>query len=491
MKSVTNTYKTNISTLGRQLDSKITYTINGTQTELGKANLNSVTPHYTGNILKSVMKQLDLDSNVEIPVGTIINYQFGVKVNGGYEYIDFGNYIVNKVEEQKDKRSYLITCYDKMLYSMVDYEDLGITYPITIRNYINAICTKLGLTFANASDTFANYDKQIDHELFLDAEGYSLEYTFRDVLDQLAQVTASTICINDNDELEIRYISSNSVATIDQNYLDNVNIEMGEVYGPINSIVLSRAAESDNVYLQDDESIALNGLCELKIIDNQIMNFQDRSDYLEDILEQLDGLTYYTNDYKTKGITYLELCDKYQLSALNNTYTCIMLNDEINVTQGLKEQIHTDMPNETITDYKKADKTDRRINQAYIIVDKQNDKIEAQAETINIIATHIDRETGDVREVTTTTGFTFNADGLNIYKNDTTYNTQIDNTGTFYKDGTTVLSQTTKDGTKTKDLDIFGYNRYGEDNITDTPMFIAVKYTNANNEEGYGHFYNG
>ena len=54
------------------------------------------------------------------------------------------------------------------------------------------------------------------------------------------------------------------------------------------------------------------------------------------------------------------------------------------------------------------------------------------------------------------------------------------------------MSQTTKDGTKTKDLDIFGYNRYGEDNINDEPMFIAAKYHNdVTNEDGYGHFYNG
>ena len=33
------------------------------------------------------------------------------------------------------------------------------------------------------------------------------------------------------------------------------------------------------------------------------------------------------------------------------------------------------MPEETQTDYTKADKTDRKINQAYIIVNKQEQKI--------------------------------------------------------------------------------------------------------------------
>jgi hypothetical protein len=52
-----------------------------------------------------------------------------------------------------------------------------------------------------------------------------------------------------------------------------------------------------------------------------------------------------------------------------------MFNDEVNITTGMEENIHTDMPSETQTDYTKADKTDRRINQAYIMVDKQNGNI--------------------------------------------------------------------------------------------------------------------
>ena len=192
MKTHTNSFKENIKKNGKQLDSVITYTIDNEETELGANELNSVTPHYEGGILKSVMRGLTIDSNVEIPKGTIINYQFGLLVGNAFEYINFGNYIVDTVEKQEDTNSYLIECCDKMLYSMVDYDATGITYPITVRNYINAICTKIGLTFKNSNDTFANYDKEIPSELYA-----NIGYTYRNVLDELAQVTASTICINE------------------------------------------------------------------------------------------------------------------------------------------------------------------------------------------------------------------------------------------------------------------------------------------------------
>ena len=203
MKAHTQTFKDNLTTLGKEINAKVTYTIDGVETELSGDELGSVTPHYEGNILKSVMKQVDIISDIDIPLNTDINVQFGLRYNTeNYEYVDYGNYIVFSSEKQEDTNNYKIIAYDKMLYAMKDYEELEITYPITIRDYISAICTKLDLDFANANDMFANYDKEIKQELYA-----NLGYTFRDVLDEIAQVTASTICINQDDELEVRYIN--------------------------------------------------------------------------------------------------------------------------------------------------------------------------------------------------------------------------------------------------------------------------------------------
>jgi hypothetical protein len=106
------------------------------------------------------------------------------------------------------------------------------------------------------------------------------------------------------------------------------------------------------------------------------MNFNNRSDYLPQILNKLNGLEYYLNDFTSTGITYYDVCDRYSVKIGDKIYSCVMFNDEINVTQGLEEIVYTEMPKETQTDYTKADKTDRKINQTQILVDKQNNKIE-------------------------------------------------------------------------------------------------------------------
>ena len=177
MKIHTQGFKQQIKELGKEITSKIIYG----ETVLSGDELNAVTLSYQGAILKSVMKQLEIDSNIEIPLGTILTYEFGMKVGSEYEYINCGKYIVYSVEKQEDTNSYKVICYDQLLFSMIDYFPLPITYPISVRDYINTLSIALGLTFANKNDNFANYDKMINADLY---DG--LGYTFRDVLDELA-----------------------------------------------------------------------------------------------------------------------------------------------------------------------------------------------------------------------------------------------------------------------------------------------------------------
>lgn len=175
---------------------------------------------------------------------------------------------------------------------------------------------------------------------------------------------------------------------------------MEKSIGPINSIVLARAGESDKIYKKDQNSIELNGLCELMIKENQFMNFNDRVDYLQELSDKLFSVEYYLNDFVSTGIMYYNLLDMYNIEIFGKTYNCLMLNDEQNITQGLEENIHTDRPETSETDYTKADKTDRKINQTYLIVDKQNQKIEG-----------VIKQIGDRTDKTTT--ITADIDGLN------------------------------------------------------------------------------
>lgn len=392
MKIHTDDFKIEIKSLGRMQDVRITYSLNNQINIIDGENINSITPNYSASLLKSVMKCLDMDSNIQLPKGTKIKFEYGLLVNGTYEYLNYGNYIVYSSEKQEDTLSYSIKCYDKLLYSMKDYEELNITYPCTIKQYLVALCNKIGLEFKDSS--FANQNRQVTNDLFKE-QGY----TYRDVLDQIAEVTGGIICLTLDDKLEVRYINETN-DTIDEEYINDTNVSFGEKYGPINSVVLARAGESDKIYKKDNTSITQNGLCELMISENQFMNFNDRVDYLQELSDKLFGVEYYLNDFVSTGIMYYDLLDMYGVKIGETIYQCLMLNDEQDITQGLEENIHTDRPEKSETDYSKSDKTDRKINQTTLIVDKQAQQIQGVISQI-----------GDRSEKTTT--ITADIDGLN------------------------------------------------------------------------------
>ena len=165
------------------------------------------------------------------------------------------------------------------------------------------------------------------------------------------------------------------------------------------------------MYIQDTQSVEENGLCEIKIVDNQIMNFNNRSDFLPGLLSALNGIEYYINDFTSIGILYYDIGDFYNIQIGNNTYNCLLLNDEIDVKDGIQENIYTVKLEQSETDYTKADKTDQRINQTYLIVDKQNQKIESvisnvkeqnsKISQINQTVDEISSQISDIADITT------------------------------------------------------------------------------------------
>ena len=112
MKAVSNEYKNAIKQLGKQIYASI---ITSESERFTSETINSITLHYEGSILKSVMKQLDIDINEDIPVGTNFDCFFGVLVGNEYEEILLGNFIVYSSEKQEDSNSYKLVCYDKLL----------------------------------------------------------------------------------------------------------------------------------------------------------------------------------------------------------------------------------------------------------------------------------------------------------------------------------------------------------------------------------------
>lgn len=370
MKKVPNTFKSAIKTNGRYLDTEITFG----DTTLGKENLNSVNISFNSSLFKTVMRTIEIDSNVEIPKDTIINVKSGVYTTTLYQYVNYGNYKVTNCEVQEDTISYKITAYDKMIESMIDLNLDNVSYPISIKNFLIKIFEKLNWNYS-LPESFPNANRNINSDLFSNAN-----MTFRDLLDELATITGSFIYF-DNDIVCLSQ-GEETNETIDSEYMKDSNVTVGEKVF-FNSLVFSRAEDSDTIYRKDQENIDENGLHEFKISDLQILSTNDRDLYIDELWQYLKTFEYYSFDIETYGIMFMDIADKFKLSIRDNFYNSILLNDEISITQGLSETIYSDAPEETETDYKYSDETDKKINQTYLIVDKQNQKITSLTNEVN------------------------------------------------------------------------------------------------------------
>lgn len=492
-------FKKYVNSYGKELETQIV--IDGTTYKA--ADVVSVNPHYNGKLYSSVMKELDLELMGEhsLKGKTISSLKIGVRTGTlAYQYQSFGSYIVKECEYDVATKSTKCECYDKMLEAMIPY-DTTFEYPITVGAFLQGICNRFEWTLATTE--FCNSTVEIEEEKFNDS------YTFRDVLDQIAQLSGGLIGFKSDGKLYVIY-PTESGETIDESNLKSLTI--GEKYGPVNSLVLARTPQEDNIYAQDPESVEADGLCEVKIENNQIMD-SHRDDFIENLLAKIKGTTYYLYELESFGIGYLELGDIFTIKVEDGTeYKTIMLNDDFKVTQGMSETSSLAMPEETKTDYSAASKTDRLINQTLLKVNKQENTITALVtETTNLQSSldGIESAVGTLKtsveqtmtstevetlisetvkqgttEVTTTTGFKFNKDGLEISKSNSDISTVINEDGMdISKEGEVVLAA---DSTGVNALNltarqylIVGTNSRFED------------YTNSNGDSRTGCFFIG
>lgn len=328
----------------------------------------SFKPSFTGSLFTSIMQKIEIEvkNGKVLTENTIVQPKHGLKVNGKYEYINYSNYNVYSSEINYDTNIVKTVAYDDLIKFMVKYElsKLNISFPITIRNFVKAICNYIGTQLY--STDFFNADLIIEEDLFT-----ALNCTFRDVIDYICQVTLTTAIIKDN-KLYFKAITETN-KTITPNLLKKLKLK--QEFGRCNSLVLGRGELNDNVYSKDDLLIQEDGLHEIRFDNNEIID-KRREAVIDDMFEQIKGLKYYSFESKDLGIGVFEPADLCEMQDLDrNTYKVLILNQSMTITSGCEGSMGADVPATSTTKYQYATDSQKRQSKTEITVDKQNQKI--------------------------------------------------------------------------------------------------------------------
>lgn len=366
--------------------------------EIDDTNLYSIKLITKGEILSTLMKELDFESTLNLDVGSVIGYKFGIKIDdetNEYEYLDYGRYIIYKKEFSQDTKLYTYTCYDYMLKSMIMIGDEFTGTYISTDAALKKVCDILG------------YDLNTEMVEIIDEEepyppvippshlrptpygsmvnaSYSLldvsiiksnKMTYRDLLDVICKLSGTNIYM-DNNELKLkilgtpRYISGKGwnldletpdiADTFDETFMHDKNINFESVYGPMNALSLTIQDSDEEVYKEDTESVTTNGMTLTQITTNVIYksvwdNYKDN--IVNAILYCFDGVSFNLHDIKTTGILYLDWLDYYNVTIGGTTYKCLLLNSEITIKNGISEDIYTDIPENNQSEYTTSNKS--------------------------------------------------------------------------------------------------------------------------------------
>ena len=339
---------------------------------------------FEGQLFKTIMQQIEITvKNAGEIKNKNVNFQYGIQVNNKFEYVDIGEYYIKDIEDDKNKEELVVTGYDKMLNFMIPFKqsDLKLTYPCTISKLVNRMGEVCGVKMH--STNFFNSDLIVDEDFFT-----VQELTYRDVLEKIAQATLTTIFIKEN-KLYLCKIG-NSVQTLDTSFLSNLIVE--EKFGPVNALVLGRGSVEDNIESTNKNSINTYGRCEIRFDENEILD-NKREKVIDSMLQQIEGLEYYSFEASNLGLLWLEPCDVINVKDREgNSYKTIYLNANVTVSTGIKGEMEASIPETTTTEYKVTTKEQKKTLKVERLAKKNEgliqDIIEQNTETTNKLSEH-------------------------------------------------------------------------------------------------------
>lgn len=202
--------------------------------------------------------------------------------------------------------------YDRLLNFQQEYEELSVSYPVTIGDFLKALASRLKLNITLPSG--GNLAKELAYDIYKGVEGY----TFRTVLDDILQGVGLSARVRDN-ELEVFNPTGGTPLSLVET--DFSVLKVGEAMPVFNVLNLAREPQHDNYFYPEtlpenkvEFVIENNLLSDLRRAGEDVVSL--RAEFAPDIFSKISTIGYRQFNSKTWGFPHIEALDKVSISGI-------------------------------------------------------------------------------------------------------------------------------------------------------------------------------
>ena len=194
--------------------------------------------------------------------------EIGLLVDGTYEWVKMGEYFINDIEIDRNRKTTELELMDGMFKLNREYVT-DLTYPADIKNVIKEICLKTGIKLSNEIMDVVSMNYQIDKV----PENKKL--TFRDVLSLSTQMLGMSCFFNREGKLEIKELTDSGIVITADSYFMH-GLTKSEIEYQIAGITCKKDKETLTVGLRTGRSLEIeNVLMHQPALDNLYHNIKD------------------------------------------------------------------------------------------------------------------------------------------------------------------------------------------------------------------------
>ena len=327
-----------------------------------------------GNIFGTAIARIltfEIESSIQMEKKEF-QYETGVLINGVFEYISLGNFIVTETEEGDTTDITKVTAMDYMLKTNTIYETNLNYSTATLLDVLQEVCTNCGLYLATT--TFTNSSFRVDSNQF---EKNTLN---RQVIQAVAQVSGCIAKIKSDNKLYL--INPNQIEDVSQVFTlrEYSEADIKRLTHPLNLVSLTNSQiEGENITLRDETSIAQNGENALIINDNPFAYNQDkRTQLITPLFNAVKGFEYKSYSFKFQMLPWIETLDKVQFLDKNgNIYNSYVFRFNYKSPNGVESTIEAPSETRATIAYQNIPDALEIAKRTEILVDKQNQIIES------------------------------------------------------------------------------------------------------------------